>query len=64
MICPVLESPGDKKSIFIGWGAMCFNPHRLGGEVDFFHYSNRQYLFFLCETLSAASCIVAMLLAK
>jgi hypothetical protein len=39
VICPVLESSGGKKSIFIGWGVMCSNPHRLGGEVDFFHIS-------------------------
>jgi hypothetical protein len=36
VICPILESSGGKKSIFIGWGVMCLNPHRLGGEVDFF----------------------------
>jgi hypothetical protein len=36
VICPVLESLGGKKIIFIGWGVMCSNPHRLRGEVDFF----------------------------
>jgi hypothetical protein len=41
VICPVLESSGGKKSIFIGWGVMCFNPHRLGGEVNFFLISIR-----------------------
>jgi hypothetical protein len=40
VICPVLESSGGKKFIFIGWGVMCSNPHRLGGEVDFFHLIN------------------------
>jgi hypothetical protein len=35
VICPVLESSGGKKSIFIDWGVMCSNPHRLGGKVDF-----------------------------
>jgi hypothetical protein len=38
VFCPVLESSGGKKSIFIGWGVMCSNHHRLGGEVDFFVY--------------------------
>jgi hypothetical protein len=37
VICPVLESSRGKKSIFTGWGVMCSDPHRLGGEVDFFH---------------------------
>jgi hypothetical protein len=36
VICPVLESLRGKKFIFIGWGVMCSDPHRLGGEVDFF----------------------------
>jgi hypothetical protein len=35
VICPILESSGGKKSIFIDWGVMCSNPHRLGGKVDF-----------------------------
>jgi hypothetical protein len=36
VICLVLECSGGKKFILIGWGVMCSNPHRLGGEVDFF----------------------------
>jgi hypothetical protein len=36
VICPVLESSGGKRSIFIGWGVMCSTSYSLGGEVDFF----------------------------
>jgi hypothetical protein len=38
VICPVLESSGGKRSIFIGWGVMCSTSYSLGGEVDFFLY--------------------------
>jgi hypothetical protein len=36
VICPVLESSGGKRSIFIGWGVMCSTSHSFGGEIDFF----------------------------
>jgi hypothetical protein len=36
VICPVVESSGGKRSIFIGWGVMCSTSYSLGGEVDFF----------------------------
>jgi hypothetical protein len=35
VICPVLESSGGKKSIFIGWEVMYFNPHKFGVKYIF-----------------------------
>jgi hypothetical protein len=43
VICPVLEISGGVRKIHfhrLGEGVVCSNPHRLGGEVDFFLQQN------------------------